>query len=286
MKKVFFHVLLSIILLFSFVPTTFAVSVGDELKQPEEGWTRYDDSHEYIKYIGAGWSVLSNNSYYYQNARHESSSSQINDSVRFVFKGTKLRIISCTYPTYSDSININIDGVNETFSLITSPHNHQILVYEKDGLDDKIHSVEISKLKKGTYSVDLIVDAIDIVGELLSPDTVIPEPTPSPSPEPSATQTPTSEPTVTPTITPSPTPEQPTGDRAILVVTMNTGLEKEFDLLMSEINAFLNWYDSASGSSRYGIDKHDNNKGPFSKRTDYVIFDKILTFEVSEYAGE
>ncbi|WP_025690387.1 hypothetical protein [Paenibacillus zanthoxyli] len=106
-----------------------------------------------------------------------------------------------------------------------------------------------------------------------------PEPTPTITPEPTATP----EPTVTPT--PTSTPEQPTGDRAILVVTMNTGLEKEYDLPMSEINAFLSWYDSASGSTRYGIDKHDNNKGPFSKRTDYVIFDKILTFEVSEYTA-
>ncbi|WP_438497479.1 hypothetical protein [Paenibacillus sp. IHBB 3054] len=99
-------------------------------------------------------------------------------------------------------------------------------------------------MTKGTYSVDFIIDAIDIFGELLSPDTVIPTPTETP----------------TPTVTP--TPEQPTGDRAILVVTMNTGLEKEFDL-----------------------DKHDNNKGPFSKHTEYVVHDKILTFEVSEYTA-
>ncbi|MMZ45180.1 Amylopullulanase precursor [compost metagenome] len=32
---------------------------------------------------------------------------------------------------------------------------------------------------------------------------------------------------------------QPTGDRAILVVTMTTGLEKEFDLSMKEVNNFI-----------------------------------------------
>jgi hypothetical protein len=107
------------------------------------------------------------------------------------------------------------------------------------------------------------------------------------TPEPSATPTPIAspEPTIEPTATtqPTETPEQPTSDRAILVITMNTGLEKEFDLPMSEVNAFLNWYDSASESAKYGINKHDNNKGPFSKRTEYVVHDKILTFEVSEY---
>ncbi|WP_314587896.1 discoidin domain-containing protein [Paenibacillus terrigena] len=79
---------------------------------------------------------------------------------------------------------------------------------------------------------------------------------------------------------------QPTGDRAILVVTMTTGLEKEFDLSMTEVNAFIDWYEAKSngtGSAKFAIDKHGNNKGPFASRKDYVIFDKILTFEVSEY---
>ncbi|MEK3792104.1 hypothetical protein MKX42_10315 [Paenibacillus sp. FSL R7-0204] len=111
-----------------------------------------------------------------------------------------------------------------------------------------------------------------------------PEPTATPEPTPTVTPVPTVKPT--PTVTPSPIPEQPTGNRAILVVTMNTGLEKEFDLPMTEVNAFLSWYDASSGSARYGINKHDNNKGPFTSRKDYVIFDKILTFSVDEYSAE
>ncbi|WP_231575359.1 hypothetical protein [Paenibacillus sp. FSL P4-0081] len=122
-----------------------------------------------------------------------------------------------------------------------------------------------------------------------------PEPTVTPTVEPTFTPEPTIEPTPTvtpapsPTVTPSPTPEQPTGDRAILVVTMNTGLEKEFDLSMTEVNAFIAWYEnkqSGSGTASYAIDKHDNNKGPFTNRKDYVIFDKILTFSVDEYSAE
>ncbi|MET1172715.1 discoidin domain-containing protein [Paenibacillus amylolyticus] len=81
-------------------------------------------------------------------------------------------------------------------------------------------------------------------------------------------------------------PVQPSGERAILVVTMTTGLEREYDLPMSDVNVFLNWYDSRDagvGPAKFAINKYSNNKGPFNKRTDYVIFDKILTFEVSEY---
>ncbi|OMF46239.1 MULTISPECIES: hypothetical protein [Paenibacillus] len=42
---------------------------------------------------------------------------------------------------------------------------------------------------------------------------------------------------------PNPDP-LPSGDRAILVITMTTGLEKEYDLPMIDVNAFLNWYDA------------------------------------------
>lgn len=96
----------------------------------------------------------------------------------------------------------------------------------------------------------------------------------------------TPEPTTTPTPTPSPSPEQSIGNRAILVVTMITGLEKEFDLSLEEVNNFITWYEnkqSGSGTASYAINKHDNNKGPFTNRKDYIIFDKILTFEVNEY---
>lgn len=83
-----------------------------------------------------------------------------------------------------------------------------------------------------------------------------------------------------------PDPE-PSGDRAVLTITLTTGIEKEFDLSIVEVNAFLKWYDTkdaGSGPAKFAIDKHSNNKGPFAKRTEYVIFDKILTFEVSEYS--
>ncbi|WP_338708435.1 fibronectin type III domain-containing protein [Paenibacillus amylolyticus] len=81
-------------------------------------------------------------------------------------------------------------------------------------------------------------------------------------------------------------PEEPSGNRAILVVTMTTGLEKEYDLSMQEVNSFIDWYETkqaGSGKASYAIDKHDNNKGPFKSRKDYILFDRVLTFEVSEY---
>jgi hypothetical protein len=120
--------------------------------------------------------------------------------------------------------------------------------------------------------------------------TVTPEPTPTATPTvtptPTATPTATPTPTTTPTPTATPNPTPGTGDRAIIIITLVNGTEKEYDLPMNEIESFLNWYDqrdAGRGPGSYAIDKHENNKGPFKNRKDYVIFDKILTFEVNEY---
>ncbi|WP_235847607.1 hypothetical protein [Paenibacillus tuaregi] len=88
-------------------------------------------------------------------------------------------------------------------------------------------------------------------------------------------------------VDPPTNPEQPpvSGERALLTITMLNGMEKEYDLSAQEVSAFINWYDAkdaGNGPAKYVFNK-TWNKGPFSKRTEYVIFDKILTFEVSEY---
>lgn len=88
-----------------------------------------------------------------------------------------------------------------------------------------------------------------------------------------------------PPVDPEP-PVNPIGERAILVITLNTGIEKEYDLSMKEVTSFINWYEgkaAGSGPITFAINKHDNNKGPFKQRQDYIVFDKIITFEVNEY---
>ncbi|MFJ7887193.1 discoidin domain-containing protein [Lysinibacillus xylanilyticus] len=79
---------------------------------------------------------------------------------------------------------------------------------------------------------------------------------------------------------PDPTPDQ---NRAILVITLVTGVEKEYDLSLEEVNSFINWYDSTNGEKSYSINRTNKNKGPFKTRKDYFAHDKILMYEVSEY---
>lgn len=90
----------------------------------------------------------------------------------------------------------------------------------------------------------------------------------------------------TPPVDPEiPTPE-PVGERAILEIMLQNGVVKEFDLSMAEVVSFISWYElkaEGQGSITFAIDKHDNNKGPFKARKDYIIFDKIINFEVNEY---
>lgn len=73
---------------------------------------------------------------------------------------------------------------------------------------------------------------------------------------------------------------------ALLIITMVNGLQKEYDLSMKEVNAFLSWYkkrDAGEGPGFYEIDEHDNNKGPFESKKDYVVFKNILMYEVNKY---
>ncbi|EFU40187.1 Kelch repeat protein [Paenibacillus vortex V453] len=90
----------------------------------------------------------------------------------------------------------------------------------------------------------------------------------------------------TPPVDPEVPNPEPDGDSAILEIMLQNGVVKEFDLSMAEVVSFINWYElkaEGQGSITFAIDKHDNNKGPFKARKDYIIFDKIINFEVNEY---
>lgn len=86
---------------------------------------------------------------------------------------------------------------------------------------------------------------------------------------------------------PDPTPDPtPAGERALLVIKMISGLEKEFDLSSTEVESFINWYNNRAdgrGNETYIFEKNFN-KGPFTSRKDYVAFNKIQSFEVMEYS--
>ena len=110
-----------------------------------------------------------------------------------------------------------------------------------------------------------------------------PTPTPTVTPSPTPTPTVTASPTATPTPTPTPTPS--IGNRITLIITLTNGTLQEYDLLVTEFNAFTSWYDtkaSGSGPARYTL-VNSSAKGPYVSKKTSVIFDNILTFSFNEY---
>ncbi len=70
---------------------------------------------------------------------------------------------------------------------------------------------------------------------------------------------------------------------ASLVVTMANGSDQQYNLPMSKINSFINWYNSKAtgvGQPYYCLDAKP--LAPYTQRTDYLIFDKIVCFKVNQ----
>ncbi|QPQ30962.1 Ig-like domain-containing protein [Lysinibacillus sp. JNUCC 51] len=298
---------------------------SDVLKKPEIGWKRYDDSLTSIQYLGSGWSIT-DSSTYYKGKRHASSSSKKDDTIKFVFSGTKIRLIAQFYPGYSNDIRILIDGNEESFSLV-APSNGPVIVYEKTGLSEGIHDVEIKKNAKGSWENDLYLDAIDVDGKLLAPDeipnvetisldrnvlellegsqdkliaTVTPDTAKviwSSSDESIATVDQDGNVTalhegeaiitakientdIAATSTVIVKKSSNEASNAILSITLVNGITKEYDVTNKVLNDYLKWFDSAQGTSTF---KFTKTISPYKKVTEYIVHDKIASFEVREY---
>ncbi|MCI4247536.1 hypothetical protein MRP26_00980 [Bacillus sp. CCB-MMP212] len=142
------------------------IKVGDVLKEPESGWKRFDDTDSNIRYTGV-W-ANSTHSDFYNSTLHFKHSTSNNPpdknpvSLKFNFIGTRLRVIGLMNSSYDANATILVDGVEEIISFFRPGSQSQTLVYEKIGLMNQEHTVEI----KG-YFINL--DAIDIEadGELV-----------------------------------------------------------------------------------------------------------------------
>ena len=67
---------------------------------------------------------------------------------------------------------------------------------------------------------------------------------------------------------------------AILSITLVNGITKEYDVTNAVLNNYLNWFDSAQGTATF---KFSKTISPYKKVTEYVVYDKIASFEVREY---
>lgn len=67
---------------------------------------------------------------------------------------------------------------------------------------------------------------------------------------------------------------------AILSITLVNGITKEYDITNTVLNNYLNWFESAQGTSTF---KFSKTISPYKKVTEYIVHDKIASFEVREY---
>lgn len=330
--------LLMAIILFSFSLDAFyeskaeAATVGQQLLQPEEGWQRFDDTHPFIKYTGSGWKVTKNASHY--NGTH-GATPNLSDTIMFSFQGTKLRVISYTSSGMPSNLSITIDGKTEYFSEDGSKH-FNVLVFEKLGLEDITHSVEIRGISSGNEWANGI-DAIDIdsEGDLIDPDnkivnsiklnketldltvgssesliaTITPENATnkviqwtSSDPEIASVDSngnvigkKTGKVTITATTTDGSNlsasvevtvkEAEIDANRAILRLTTTTKDIHEYDLSRTEIEQFMSWLDGrevGQGKPYYKF-KLNVTTGNIVSRTEYIMYDKIVSFTVDEY---
>ncbi|MCW6110101.1 Ig-like domain-containing protein [Clostridium sporogenes] len=74
-------------------------------------------------------------------------------------------------------------------------------------------------------------------------------------------------------------------NNAILSISLVNGATKEYDVSMQEVEKFINWFEERSngkGPSLYSFNKKIN---PYKTVKEYIVHDKIASFEVREYEG-
>lgn len=143
----------------TFLSCSFAeTKIGTALPSPEEGWTRYEDTDKNISYLGSPW--------FYNNGCDTLIANEKNAKIQFSFTGTSLRILGyCSGNRDSHTIMIDNTIVQSYENNLALSRN--TLIFEKTGLENKKHFVEIVPNNKQAF---FGIDAIDIkVGEKLLP---------------------------------------------------------------------------------------------------------------------
>lgn len=136
-------------------------TIGQALTAPEADWKRYDNTDSKFIYYGTWGNIASG---YGGNSQETWIT---NGSVKFLFKGTKFRVIASGYSSFSTGLKVKIDDVEVgSFTQYASSTARQIFQYEKTGLVDGKHYVEIYN---PVASTGFSWDALDIndTGELL-----------------------------------------------------------------------------------------------------------------------
>lgn len=137
--------------------------IGSPITTVDSSWVRYDDTDTRIIFNGLFTQNIASTGYYNNTIRYVSDLDKDKEgynaikTIKFKFYGTKLRIIGVlSTPYYDTNASVKIDGENiGTINFVNSVVVKQALVFQKYGLEPKVHEVEIS-------GIILNFDAVDI----------------------------------------------------------------------------------------------------------------------------
>lgn len=158
MKKIIFSIVT--VLLFSLYLLPFdsnqvqAATIGQQLKQPEDGWKRYDDTDPAIRYDGS-FGTESNTNLWGGTHRYTVNKS---NEIKFRIKSNSLRLIGFRASNRSTSVEIEINREIYYFSQSGSSLAHTLFFQKLDLASDVVHEVTI----RNNSTTPMVFDAIDI----------------------------------------------------------------------------------------------------------------------------
>jgi len=297
--------------------------VGSQLLKPEIGWKRYDDRHPSILYKGNHGSLNTAGTYKTSESGIYPGGDIATEYIGFDFYGTKLRIIgnnskgdgpvnitidniSYEYNPYASNtkrqlilfeltnlkeerhtvmitrkvanITLGIDAIDVDGQLLAPGEvpNVQSITLDKNNLEllegsqDKITATVTPNSAKVIWtSSDESIATVDQNGNVIAireGEAII-----------TATIENTDISATSTVIVKKPISES---SSAILSITLVNGITKEYDVTNAVLNNYLNWFDSAQGTATF---KFSKTISPYKKVTEYVVHDKIASFEVREY---
>ncbi|MGG1443329.1 kelch repeat-containing protein [Brevibacillus laterosporus] len=169
----------------------------------------------------------------------------------------------------------------------------------------KLETINVSRLNRSGSAYGIVNGKLYVIGgtyhaggftsgptsdvvELDLSDLINPDPTPDPDPNPNPDPNPDPNPNPNPTsqLHPSCPFDCKKIGNALLVIYMDSGLIKEYEMTNEEIRNFTEWYEGrAKGNGReaYIVNKK-YNIGPFNSRKDFISYSHIESFEVQEYS--
>ncbi|QLY78054.1 Ig-like domain-containing protein [Clostridium intestinale] len=298
-----------------------AATVGQQLTSPESGWRRYDDTDSKINRLGGVKNSYNayNGSALSLNKGNEISFKFYGTKLRIITDKNTNRPNSASYKLQIDGVNI---GEYSTYGSILSQiltsdtrelplKIHEVRIealnfFDFDAIDiDEtgylIDSsiVPVNEISLNKTSLSLNVGQAEDLIAIVKPDNAENKKVTWTSSDESiatvdengkVTAIKAGNTTITAkttdgsnlTATCAVTVVQPSNDRGVLAITMTNGQTKEYDLPNSEIEAFTNWFDSSNGKGqpKFGFNKKIQ---PYKEVKEYVVFDKISSYEVRTY---